>query len=257
MNRDGRLCIKCGHLGHISRECNDDVLPAWEQSYLREVVFGSPAQTNFAEASFGAYDGNIHAYGTYALSGTSQSQITPPLSRSTMDSSPSPSSHSLHFGFAGLSVQKPEIVSVDVNPVDGSAKRPRLENEPEIEQPRQTQQPAPFQASDERPKRKGQKRVGKRFEPQPLVGLFNDAAGRYHSPISIRQVLQTTKVEMSRMDLVAWSPAVCRELKRLWNQLNPAFGYQPQQFPPLVPATQMPQNSIHHHSKASRRRNPQ
>lgn len=85
----------------------------------------------------------------------------------------------------------------------------------------------------ERPKRKGKKRVGKRVEPQPLVGMFNDTLGRYDSPVSIRQVLQNNKVDMTWMDLVAWSPAVCKELKRLCTRVAkkrmPKVSSQPQQ----------------------------
>lgn len=66
---------------------------------------------------------------------------------------------------------------------------------------------------EDRPKRKGRKRVGKKTEPQPLVGMFNGT--QYDSPVSIRQVLMSTKVDMTWMDLAAWSPAVCREPKRL------------------------------------------
>ena len=74
----------------------------------------------------------------------------------------------------------------------------------------------PFQANPEnRPKQKAKKRVGKRAEPQQLVGLYNEGLLKYDSPVSVRQVLQHTKVDMTWMDLVAWSPAICRELKRL------------------------------------------
>ena len=41
IEKEGRLCIKCGNLGHLPKECNDEILPAWEQSYLREIVFGT------------------------------------------------------------------------------------------------------------------------------------------------------------------------------------------------------------------------
>ena len=48
-------------------------------------------------------------------------------------------------------------------------------------------------------------------EPQPLAGMFNDLAGKYDSPISIREVLQRNKVDISWMDLVkSTRPALCR-----------------------------------------------
>ncbi len=51
--QEGRLCVKCGHVGHVSKECKNNVLPAWEQSYLKSIVFGESPQSNFAMASYG------------------------------------------------------------------------------------------------------------------------------------------------------------------------------------------------------------
>ena len=55
LSKDGHLCVKCGHLGHIASGCTDSVLRAWEQSYLKELVFGYLAQVNFASAGFGDF----------------------------------------------------------------------------------------------------------------------------------------------------------------------------------------------------------
>ena len=268
-DKDGRLCIRCGHLGHISKECQDDVLPAWEQSYLKELVFGSSAQVNFASASFGEFDGNVHPYGSRCSS--TPPQFTPQASSSATSQMSgallSPQSNSILYGVAGLSLTPADSHAVDTNLGESSGpnKRARVEDEniPPIQEansvprPQPYRQPAqqqpqvppqanvnqpPFQAMpapaqqsfpqpmpasqmpqpsvqipavDDRPKRKGQKRVGKKIEPQPLVGMFNDLIGKYDSPVSIRSVLQDNKVDMSWMDLLAWSPSVCRELKRL------------------------------------------
>lgn len=67
--------------------------------------------------------------------------------------------------------------------------------------PQQAQQP-PQQGGDQpmsegREKKKGKKRVGKKAEPQPLVGMFNESVGRYDAPVSIRQVLQNNKVDIT------------------------------------------------------------
>ncbi len=85
----------------------------------------------------------------------------------------SPSTNSLHFGVAGLSVQSPAALSADAKYGEGSGpnKRPHTEEEQGVPQPQQGFQP---QAAGDRQKRKGQKRVGKKLEPQPLVGMFND-----------------------------------------------------------------------------------
>ncbi len=120
----------------------------------------------------------------------------------------------------------------------GPNKRPYLEPliEQQPQQLQQPQQPFQFQAvTDDRIKRKGQKRVEKKTEPQPLVSMFNDTLGRYDSSVSIRKVLQRNKVNISWMDLVAWSPAVCRELKRLCTHVAKKKGSkakQPQQIQP-------------------------
>ena len=40
-------------------------------------------------------------------------------------------------------------------------------------------------------------------------------SGAFDKPLSIRQVLKDNKVDMSFLDLMVWSPSVCREMKRL------------------------------------------
>lgn len=239
MDKDGRLCIKCGHLGHISKDCSDAVLPAWAQSYLKEIVFEIPAQVNFASASFGEFDGNVHAYCSRPHSTLSQltlqiSSVSSPVMNGAL---PCLSSHSVHYGVAGLSLQQQSLESqaVDANYGESSGvnKRPRVEEEAESSQQasqhRQEKQPekrdqAPQkptptasqfipqqfipqqhppgatqapQAQEERQKRKGKKRAGKNVEPQPSVGMFNDLAGKYDSSVSIRHILQNNKVDLS------------------------------------------------------------
>lgn len=245
-------------------------MPAWEQSYLRMIVFGNDPQANFAAAGFGEFDGAVRPYGTSsqaseASSSGSSGRATP--SSSSIDSYVSPRANSLQFGFSGLSIDHPaDAKSAEAFLGEGSGpnKRPHVEEVPE--QPPQTgmnsgpqqepqplpeqrfhagpqqfpaaaQAPAPLpnqpvyfqaapqqpsaapQAGEDRPKQKGKKRVGKKTEPQPMVGLFNESLGKYDQPVSIRHVLQNTKVDMTWMDLVAWSPAVCKELKRLYTRV--------------------------------------
>lgn len=94
---DGILCVKCGELGHLSNECNGVWLPAWEQSYLKETVFGSSPKANFATAGYGAFDGNVQPYGTPTRSSTEASSVQ-------MTPSSSASSNSVTVGIGGLSV---------------------------------------------------------------------------------------------------------------------------------------------------------
>jgi hypothetical protein len=104
------------------------------------------------------------------------------------------------------------VHAIDANYGEGSGPNKRPHVEEPLPQQNPSQPPVPQFQSSERPKVKGQKRVGKKAEPQPLVGMFNDALGKYDPPISIRHVLQTNKIDMTWMDLVAWTPAVCKEL---------------------------------------------
>jgi len=176
------------------------------------------------------------------------------MSRSTSQGPMTPSassSSSIGYGCAGLKAgkdnsKKPaEVKAVETyyGEVFGPNKRPYLEpgTGPQPQQLQQPHQPFQFQTvTDARIKKKGQKRVGKRTEPQPLVGLFNDTLGRYDSPVSIREVLQRNKVNISWMNLVTWSPAVCRELKRLCTRVAKKKGakakqpQQTQQGPPIL-----------------------
>lgn len=333
LRADGRLCIRCGHLGHIAKDCMDDALTYWEQSYLKEIVFNNnPSQVSFAAAGFGDYDGNASPTGSTIASSNPSAAYTPASSSpATTFASPV---NSIIVGTADLVVtQAAESKSVTANLGESSGPNKRAHVEDEIESPQQSsssrrqekqpeqrsmptpvlpqrqnsgqqqqQIPVPqnqFQApqqfqpqqaaipmqaptfqftapqaapaateeaqeeGSDRPKRKGKKRMGKKVEPEPLVGMFNETLGRFDSPVSIRQVLQNNKVDMTWMDLVAWSPAVCRELKRLCTRVAkkrvpkasqpqdsqsqaqqgsaPQFTFQPMtQIPQPMPAYMMP-----------------
>lgn len=63
-------------------------------------------------------------------------------------------------------------------------------------------------------------RVGRKTEPQPLVGMMNESTGAYDRPISVRQVLKQNKVDISWLDWIAWSPDACKELKRLCTRVT-------------------------------------
>lgn len=267
--KDGQLCVKCGMKGHGAKGCDKTPLPSWERAYLRMIVFGDDPQVNFASVGFGQYDGNLQPYRpaspSQESSGTSSINDIRTPSSSSIDSFVAPRANSIRVSTAGLEHEyQLEAKAAEANYGEGSGpnKRPHVE-EPQPPQPpqqaqqaqqvpqQQSQQPYQFQAADGRTKRKGQKKTGKRTEPQPLVGMFNDALGKYDSPVSIREVLQKNKVDITWMELVAWSPQVCRELKRLCTRVpkkktkpkgaeppNPFAQFNPQlmqQFPQQVP----------------------
>ena len=104
-------------------ECEEEQLPAWEQAYLKETVFGQSPQVSFTQAGFGANNGEAQLYGSYSLLAHSKSSKdssgngadTPPSTASAESKSTSaaenrfvrygpvtsPSSHSIGFGVAG------------------------------------------------------------------------------------------------------------------------------------------------------------
>ncbi|KAL8845914.1 MAG: hypothetical protein Q9221_008958, partial [Calogaya cf. arnoldii] len=251
VHADSVLCVKCGELGYISNQCDGTVLPVWEQSYLKEIVFGASPKANFASARYRAFDSNVQPYSTPPLSSTSTEassvQMTP--------SSSSASTNSVTVGIGGLSVGQASAQAF-YSESSGPNKRPFIEQIPQPDQSGQlSSQPQPgapfqFQSSDNtRDKKKGQKRTGKRAEPTPLVGLLDKRTGNMDSPISIRQVLKNNKVDMTWIDWMAWLPSACRKLKRLLTRMSkkkPAKGKQPVAaltvpFNPLVPGGIMPQ----------------
>ena len=278
--RDGRLCVKCGTLGHIPKDCMEEYLPSWEQTILKEIVFGPTPLASSAAVGFGSCYRPTSPVGSFPQSSQpskeSISAYTPSTSDST-NSTPmmpyfaSPASNSVHFGTAGLmEAIDSKSAEAKLGESSGPNKRPHVEETATA--PPQAQQvpnnfPGPtFQAGlvQERATRKGKKRAGKKVELQPVIGQFSED-GSYDSPISVRQALQSTKIEMTWMDLVAWSPAACRELKRLctrvpkkrapkasttkqpqqpqaqYQQGMPQFTYQPMaQFPQPMPSYMMP-----------------
>ncbi len=257
---DGPLCVRCGELNAKKDDGHRCLpLPAWEQSYLRELVFGTPAQSNFAAAGFGEYDGNVSPWS--GSSSSNQSTVATPSSGSVTSQS-----NCVTFGVSEA-YRSPKALANYAQAYYGEGsgpnKRPHVEEVPDSQgkqsektSPPAAQQPqAPYQfyasqptaaapaTMDEtidRQKRKGKKRVGRKIELQPLVGLFNEGSGSFDSPMSVRAMLQHTKVDMSWMDLVAWSPAIGRELKRLCTRVakkreKKVVGQQQKPSNPFVP----------------------
>ncbi|KAL2036472.1 hypothetical protein N7G274_010807 [Stereocaulon virgatum] len=118
-------------------ECTNELLPSWEQSYHREIVFGVVAQASFAQANFGQFDTEAQPYGSRELTNTVPStpaQTPPPSTYTPSMSSPS---LSISLGFAGLT-SPPEtkghvssqVADVNYGESSGPNNRPYVEPSP-------------------------------------------------------------------------------------------------------------------------------
>ena len=305
------------------------MLPAWEQSYLREIVFGNAPQVSFASAGFGEFNGRALPYrsgsersNSYGGSSSSQSLYTPISASSSTNMSgglSSPASKSISYGIAGLHTESntvnafygegsgsnkrphiemskessqgsqgtfqasqptsqnqnppprqpnllPQLNQIpgattpqpfrapqQQNPVPGAA-APQVPQQPQFSsnqgpsfqaEPTQPQQTIPITIEEDRRVRKGKRRVGRKIEPQPLTKLINKS-GSYNNPISVREILKNNKIDVTIINLIAWSLAIYKELKRLVTRVSkkripkPKQPDQIQQFRPTFPQ-QVPQ----------------
>jgi hypothetical protein len=247
----GPLCVKCGEAGHISPECAGELLEDWERAHLRIIVFGA-RNVNSVSAGYAGPPGS----GYRSPSMTTQA-FTPPMTPSPHEAaSSSVSANSISVGSALAKGPSGDSLLAQSFLGEGSGpnKRAHMEeplpvptlpqvppqgvsqNNPQVNPavppvpvvpiypqgyPMGHPVPVPAPPAEEiRPKRKGQKRVGKRVEMQPLVGMLDDITGIYDKPLSVRQVLKHNKVDISLMDWIAWSPSACKELKRLCTRVS-------------------------------------
>ena len=212
------------------------------------MVFGQSAQSNYIAAGSGGFDGpENRPYGSPSVSLESPTLVSSEKSAlsKVLGVVSNASTNSIRYSFAGLLGDKSDPQSCAVEAMYGEGSGPN--KRPHVDNPQTTSQQTVRQDGDEeRIKKKGQKKVGKKAEPQPLVGLFNDVLGKYDSPVSVRRVLQDNKVDITWMYLLAWSPAVCREIKRLCTRVakkrvpRVRATAAPQQFS-FVPPQQYPQ----------------
>lgn len=98
----------------------------------------------------------------------------------------------------------------------GPNKSPNMGSEVPAESFNTSSQPT----SANRPKRKGQRRVGKKTEATPLARMIDEISGVFDKPVSVREVLKRNRVDISLMDQMAWSPSACKELKRLCTRVS-------------------------------------
>ena len=196
---------------------------------LKDIVYDNgqahSAQPQVSSIEYGCQeDGGCIRSESISSSGV----LTPSNSTSTnyQMSGALPTSHSIDFGVAGYG----PTAEVHYGESSGPNKRPYIEESGPGPSSGAIPAPAPqipasgpyqFQAGpdpaalDTRTKKKGQKKQGKKAEPQPLIGMFDDKAGRYDPPVSIRDVLLRGRIDMSYLEFFSWSPQACREGKRL------------------------------------------
>jgi hypothetical protein len=161
-------------------------------------VFDESAQSNFAMTSFEEFDENIQSYDSSASTsvGTSQSSsesFTRSSSSQASDSLQSSITNFIRYEFAELLKDKADVHTnlIDVNYEEGSGsnKRSREEEGSKIIQDSS-------QLTEERMKKKEQKRMRKKIDSNSIVDLFNENLGKYDAPVSVRQMLQNNKMDI-------------------------------------------------------------
>lgn len=205
----GALCVCCGKCGHTSKQCTDGYLPAWERAYLEEIVFGDPPQASFVQLGGGEQDQSATPFGCHHTPAPHQSSIPYTTAHSNSVSVRCDGEPRLASEFSSMSV------NAFYGESSGPNKRPYLENDSWAEQTNN-----PQQERADRPKRKGQKWVGKKAEATPLAGLIDEISGAFEKPTAVREVLKRNRVDISFMDWMAWSPSAFKELKRLCTRVS-------------------------------------
>ena len=92
----------------------------------------------------------------------------------------------------------------------GPSKRPHIE---------ETSAPTTSRTQG-RCKKSGKRGEQKQAEISPLAGMLNETIGLYEKPVSIREWLKSTKVDVSLHNLVALSPASFKKVKRLCTRVT-------------------------------------
>ena len=209
--RDGPLCVKCSATHHISKECRNKWLSRWETEWLRLIVFGDwPIENQFL-----IYDNDHASLSSQQAERMSQANI-----------------NFITYRVSHLT-KNMQSVEMFIGDESGSSKRAHIENVTEPNQQQslynsaslsyqltQSTQSFIFQGTQVPElsnclKAKGKKQTDKQVVMNPIVDMINDNTGFIDKQTSIRQLMKNNKVDMTWMNLCAWSPSVCREMKRL------------------------------------------
>lgn len=177
----GTLCIRCGDIGHFSPNCPNPPLPSRDRAVLRSII-------------------NTSRYGQPSR------PAQEPESPTTV-----PRVSSVSASFATATDIANAIAEVNLGDGTETAKRLRTEDGEAV--PVQDEMTS-NQATDDRTKLKPKRRVGKEATLSPIVGLVGDN-GQVQKPKSVRKILSEMKPDLSVLDLMAWSPSIAQEMKRL------------------------------------------
>lgn len=117
-------------------------------------------------------------------------------------------SNSISAGVSSIAYDQVPAIDAMYGESSGPNKRPHIEESSALAR------------TQTRQKKGGKKGERKQANVLPLVEMLNDATGEYKKPISIKELLKGTKVDISLLDLVAWSPASCKEIKQLCTRVT-------------------------------------
>lgn len=200
----GSLYVNCGQCGHTSKACSEPQLPAWERSYLKEIVFGDPPRSMFASYGAGYFDGDTLPFGFLVASQNSyQNPLGEPLQYQANITN---RANSVSAGVCFTTpIQDLPITEVMYGESSGPNMCPHIEDTSARTTGR----------TQGRHKKSGKRGEQKQTEVLPLVGMLNETTRVHEKPVSIRELLKSIKVDVSLLDLVAWSPTSYKEVKRL------------------------------------------
>ena len=191
--RLGALCVSCGKCGHTNKQCTNGCLPTWERAYLKEVVFGDSPQASFVQLGSGDADYDTSPFGCHNIPAPYQSSAPYEITRS----------NSVSVGWDNQPGFESELNQMSVNAFYGensgapNKRRPNMVSEVPVEPFNTFSQPQ----SVDRPKQKGEGRVGKKTEPTPLAGMRDEIFGSlFDKPVSVREVLKRNREAISLMD---------------------------------------------------------
>jgi hypothetical protein len=231
------LCMKCEESDHISKKCADKMLSAWEQSYLKSLMFENSSQSNFCATEYEHYDENVELYENISsdlshwhsetsssnteytteskaakISSVESNSITYDVSKDTLNQDIQHLTDAVSFLF---------ITSLYVNVMyeEESESNKRFHHE-SIVLSLSVSITASADQIERTIRKKSQKRVNKKFESQSPVKMFDDIIDIYEKSISIWKVLKNHKINMNLLNWMTWSSEACKELKRLCTRIT-------------------------------------